>query len=34
VKLANSLGVDPRNGRLSIGSSVDPGQVQITDPPG
>jgi DNA-binding beta-propeller fold protein YncE len=34
VQQANSLGVDPRNGRLFVGSSVDPGSVQITDPPG
>lgn len=33
VQQPNSIGVDPRDGRLFIGSSAAPGSVQITAPP-
>jgi hypothetical protein len=33
VQQPNSIGVDPRNGRLFIGSSVAPGSVQVVAPP-
>lgn len=33
VQQANSLGVDPRTGRLFVGSAVGSGQVQLLSPP-